>query len=142
LTTFYISPSSFDYQSYCKLANACIGFGWSAPWLWSQEAFNNDCLIYPTTLKKSIRAFSRVDIFIAYLPGTPGTMIEIGLAYGSCEELFICAGSPVYFIQTGGLVDAHLAALPKLRRAVCEQEEIAQALATEYAYLINPQPPL
>ncbi len=137
MTTFYLSPMSLNYQTYFSTCKACTDFGWLSPWIWTRDSFRSDCLIYPKTLMKSIRAFSRVDIFIAYLPGNFGTMFEIGFAYTACEELFICANDPVYFKQTNGLGDAHLAALPGIRRAICGSNDIAKALATEYSHLIK-----
>ncbi len=126
-----------SYINYANICNACNSFGWQAPWVWSRESFRPDYLVYPTTLMKSIKALARVDIYIAFLPGTCSTLVEIGLAYSSCEELFLCAKDPVYFRQTSGLGDAHLTALPGIRRAVCRPEEIPGVLRSEYRNLIK-----
>lgn len=126
-----------SYPNYFKICNACNAFGWQSPWVWSRESFSPTYLVYPKTLMQSIRALARVDIYIACLPGTCSTLIEIGLAYKTCEEVFLCAKDPVYFQQTTGLGDAHLAALPGIRRAVCTPEQIPESLRIEYRSLIQ-----
>ena len=137
MTTFYVSPSSMSYPNYLNICNACAGFGWHSPWVWSRESFRPDYLACPKTLTQSIKALARVDIFIACLPGTGSTLVEIGLAYKTCEELFLCAKDPVYFQQAIGLGDAHLAVLPGIRRAVCPPEEVPMVLRSEYCHLVK-----
>ncbi len=126
-----------SYPNYLNICNACNSYGWHSPWVWSRESFRPDCLIYPKTLTQCIKALARVDLFIACVPGTCSTLVEIGLAYSSCEEIFLCARDPVYFQQTIGLGDAHLAALPGIKRAVCRPEEIPKALRSEYYHLVK-----
>jgi len=80
---------------------------------------------------------SGTDIFIATVPGTCSTCIEIGMAYTLCEEVFLVARDPVYFTQTG-LSDAYLASLPGIKRICCEIDEIPEMLKKEYLNLIDP----
>jgi hypothetical protein len=126
-----------SYINYANICNACTSFGWLSSWVWSRDSFRPNYLIYPSTLKQNIKALTRTDLFIACVPGTCSTQVEIGLAYSACEELFLCAKDPVYFQQTSGLGDAHMAALPGMRRAVCRPEEIPEALYSEYYHLVK-----
>jgi len=137
MTTFYVSPSSLSYKQYTTLISAGRSFGWTAPYVWPHEAFFTDAILKNCILKKAIRGISKADLFIARVPGTCSTCIEIGMAYTLCEEVFLASRDPVHFTQTG-LSDAHLATLPSIRRVCCDIEEIPAMLEQEYLYLINP----
>ncbi len=138
MTTFYVSPSSLSYKQYGTLISAGISFGWTAPFVWARESFHSDAYLKSCTLKNAIRAISKTDIFIARIPGTCSTCIEIGMAYTLCEEVFLASRDPVHYTQTG-LADAHIAALPTIRRVCCDVDEIPYMLEQEYLYLINPK---
>lgn len=137
MTNFYVSPSSLSYKQYMSLISAGKSFGWTAPYVWPHEAFFTDAILKNCILKKAIRGISKADLFIARVPGTCSTCIEIGMAYTLCEEVFLASRDPVHFTQTG-LSDAHLATLPSIRRVCCDIEEIPAMLEQEYLYLINP----
>ncbi len=136
MTTFYVSPSSLSYRQYSGLVSAASSFGWKAQWVWARESFRPEASFKTDTLSKVLKAFLQTDIFIATVPGTCSTCIEIGIAYTLCEEVFLVARDPVYFTQTG-LSDTHLAALPGIKRTCCEIEEIPQMLRKEYLHLID-----
>lgn len=136
MTTFYISPSSLSYKQYASIYSAAVSFGWSAPWSWSRESFRPDYVIEGHMLSKALLGISRSDIFIAVIPGTCSTLVEIGMAYTLCEKLFIVSKDPVHFTQTG-LCDAHLSALPGLSRVCCGIEDIPEKLLKEYLYLVD-----
>lgn len=136
MTTFYISPSSLSFSKYAKIHAAASSFGWSASWNWRREAFYPDAIINQTTITRVMRALARTDVFIALVPGTCSTSIEIGMAYTLCESIFLAARAPVYFKQTG-LSDAHMSALPNIKRVCCEFEDIPAMLKKEYSNLID-----
>ncbi len=136
MTTFYISPSSLSYKQYADIHLAAISFGWVAHWLWARESFRPDVLFKKNTHDKALRALARSDIFIACLPGTCSTYIEIGAAYTLCEEMFIVAKDPVHFTQTG-LNDAHISCLQNIKRVCCDFQEITTVLKQEYLYLVE-----
>jgi len=137
MTNFYVSPSSLSYKQYMNLITTGYSFGWTAPYVWARESFHTDAYLKSCILKKAIRGISKADIFIARVPGTCSTCMEIGMAYTLCEEVFLAARDPVHFTQTG-LADAHLSSLPNIRRVCCDIDEIPAMLEQEYLYLINP----
>ncbi len=136
MTTFYISPSSLSYRQYAIIHTAALSYGWTAPWTWARESFRPDVHFKEATLKRALRGLGRADIFIAVIPGTGSTCIEIGMAYTLCEAMFLVARDPVHFTQTG-LSDAHLSALPGIKRICCELNEIPSMLKKEYLYLVE-----
>ena len=137
MTTFYVSPSSLSYKQYSTIVSAAAGFGWKARWIWSREIFRPDAQVKADALAKMLKSFVHTDIFIATLPCTCSTCIEIGIAYTLCEEVFLVARDPVHFTQTG-YSDAHLAVLPGIKRVCCTVDEIPAMLSKEYLHLIDP----
>lgn len=136
MTNFYISPSSLSYREYNKLLIDISQLGWRPPWVWPRQYFYYDCLISKKVIRRMLKALTLTDIFIACVPGTASTNIEIGAAYTLCEEVFLAARDPVYFTQTG-LSDAFVAVLPGVKRVCCEIREIPIMLQKEYPNLIN-----
>jgi hypothetical protein len=136
MTTFYISPSCLAYKQYKNLLEAGLSFGWTPSWEWPHTTFHTDAFIHKNLISKALNAISRSDIFIAIVPGTASTNIEIGTAYTLCQELFLVAKDPVHFTQTG-LADAHLSVLPGVKRICCDIEEIPLMLRQEYLHLID-----
>jgi len=137
MTTFYVSPSSLSYRQYQVIVSAAISYGWTPRWVWPRQSFRPDVLFKPEILTRALKGLSSADIFIALVPGTFSTSIEIGMAYTLCEELFLVARNQVYFTQTG-LADAHLSSLPGIKRICCEIDEIPEMLKKEYLNLVNP----
>lgn len=135
MTNFYISPSHLSCLEYMRLIDTGRSFGWHPTWIWPQETFLLDAHINQQQASGIFNGIAQADIFIASLPGTPSTNIEIGIAYTLCEELFLIAKDPVHFTQTG-LADAHISLLPHIRRVCCDTREIPEALRQEYRYLI------
>jgi hypothetical protein len=136
VTTFYISPSSLSYREYNKLIYDITKLGWAPPWVWPRQCFYCDCLISNKVIERMLKALTLTDIFIACVPGTASTNIEIGAAYTLCEEVFLVAKDPVHFTQTG-LSDAIITVLPGVKRVCCEINEIPIMLQKEYPNLIN-----
>lgn len=136
MTSFYISPSSFNYKQYSGLIAVARGFGWNPTWAWPRNAFHLDAFVPDWLVLKALKAIGRSDIFIALVPGTSSTNIEIGTAFTLCEELFLVSRDPVHFTQTG-LCDAYITVLPRARRICCEVEEIPFMLRQEYIHLIR-----
>lgn len=137
MTTFYVSPSSLSYRHYKTIVSVAAAFGWTPQWVWPRGAFHPDVYFKPGILTGALKGLAGADIFIALIPGTCSTSIEIGMAYTLCEELFLVARDPVHFTQTG-LSDAHLSALPGIKRVCCELNEIPEMLKKEYMNLIDP----
>lgn len=136
MNNFYLSPSNLTYHHYTSIVSRVLAFGWSCTYLWPKEAFKLDYFLNGKTLIRSIRALSRSDIFISYIPGTFSSCIELGMAYTLCEEVFLASRDPIHFTQTC-LADAHLAALPKIKRVCCDIEDIPILLEQEYLYMID-----
>lgn len=136
MTNFYISPSSFSYREYNKLIIDISQLGWYPPWVWPRQCFCYDALISKKVIQRMLKALTLTDVFIACVPGTASTNIEIGAAYTLCEEVFLAAKDPVHFTQTG-LSDAIVAVLPGVKRVCCEINEIPIMLQKEYPNLIN-----
>ena len=136
MTTFYVSPSCLTYKQYKQLIAETVSFGWSPSWVWPHSVFHTDAFVSKCLASKGLNAIGRADIFIAVLPGTVSTNIEIGTAYTLCEEVFLVAKDPVYFTQTG-LADAHLSVLPGVKRTCCEIADIPAMLKQEYVHLID-----
>ncbi len=136
MTSFYVSPSSLTYKQYHAIVRACLSFGWCPKYVWPRDSFFPSSIIKKNILKKAATAIRNADIFIAYVPGSCSTSLEIGMAYNQCEEVLLIARDPVYFTQTG-LADAHLATLPDLKRVCGDIDEIPAMLEQEYSYLID-----
>lgn len=136
MTSFYISPSSLTYRQYRQLMIDVSNLGWYPPWVWPRQCFCLDTMISKKTMHRVLKAMTLTDVFIALVPGTPSTNIEIGCAYSLCEEVFLVAKDPVHFTQTG-LADAVVAILPDVRRVCCEPQEIPIMLQKEYPHLID-----
>ncbi len=136
ITTYYVSPSSFSYRQYRELNRDVDDFGWKCTWLWPHSCFHNDAFIDHELVTKALKGIARTDIFIAAVPGTASTNIEIGAAFFKCEELFLVTRDFVHFRQTG-LCDAYLGTLPGIKRTCCEIKEIPKMLKREYPQLIN-----
>jgi len=136
VTNFYISPSAFSYREYNKLIIEISQLGWHPPWVWPRQCFCLDAILSKNIMHRVLKAMAQTDVFIACLPGTPSTNIEIGCAYTLCEEVFLTAKDPVHFTQTG-LADAVVAILPGVRRVCCEPCEIPLMLQKEYPHLIQ-----
>lgn len=136
MNTFYLSPSGFSYNQYCLIVSSVLAFGWSLSYAWPRYSFSIDYTLKSNTLKKVIRALSRTDIYIATIPGTCSSLLEIGLAYSLCEEVFLAARNLVHFTQTG-LSDAYLAELPSIKKVCCEINDIPFELKKEYLYLLD-----
>lgn len=131
MTTFYISPSSLSYAAYFKIHQAAEGFGWKAAWRWRRADFSPETLIENDALVKAVQALAKTDVFIALVPGTCSTNIEIGMAYSLCGTIFLACRDVVHFAQTG-LSDAYISALPGITRVCCEPDEIPLMLKREY----------
>lgn len=131
MTAFYISPSCLSYRQYTELMIAVSSFGWSAPWVWPRRCFQSDAFIDKACIARAFTGIASSDIFIAPVPGTASTNIEIGTAYIKCDNLFLVARDPVHFTQTG-ICDAHLAMLPGISRVCCELDEIPTMLRRVY----------
>jgi len=136
MTTFYISPSCLSYKQYKRLVAAACSFGWSTSWEWPHRTFHTDAFIDKNQINRAITGLTRTDIFIALVPGTPSTNIEIGSAYTLCEEVLLISKDPVYFTQTG-MADAYISALPGIKRICCDIEEIPVILKQEFLHLIK-----
>ncbi len=138
MTSFYLSSSSLNYKQYESLIVAGTSFGWKPQYIWGREAFKLDNVVKRNTLIKAIKGISKSDIYIACIPGSCSTCIEIGMAYTLCSDVFLVAKNPVHFVQTG-LADAYMSSLPHVKRVCCEVNEIAAMLSQEFFYLINNQ---
>ncbi len=135
MTNFYISPSSLSYREYNRLVIDVSQLGWYPPWVWPRQCFCCDVMISKKVILQVLKAITLTDIFIACVPGTASTNIEIGAAYAICEEVFLTSKDPVHFTQTG-LSDAIIAVLPGIKRVCCETGEIPAMLQKEYPHLI------
>ena len=136
VTVFYISPSSLSFKQYTELVNNALSFGWSTSFVWPRSCFQCDAFIDKASIARAFTAIAGSDIFIAVVPGTASTNIEIGAAYMKCDGLFLVARDPVHFTQTG-LCDSHLAMLPDINRVCCELEEIPSMLKLAYLHLVD-----
>jgi len=136
MTTFYLSPSCLSYKQYKQLHEATRLFGWTAPWEWPHHSFHHGAFLSKLIFSKAFNGISQSDIFIAVVPGTSSTNVEIGAAYTLCEEIVLVSKDPVYFTQTG-LSDAHISIMPGIKRICCAIPEIPVMLKNEYRYLID-----
>jgi len=136
MTTFYISPSCLSYKQYKQLYEATCSFGWTSSWEWPHQSFHCDSFLSRPLFSKAFNGISQADIFIALVPGTPSTNIEIGAAYTLCEEVVLISKDPVYFTQTS-LCDAHISIMPGIKRICCDVHEIPVMLKKEFLYLID-----
>ena len=136
MTSFYVAPSALTMQQYQYLVDHCLLFGWKARFTWPKEIFGHDYIVSKRLVEKAVKAIANSDIFIASLPGTLSTCIEIGIAYSRCEEVLLVAKSPVYFTQTG-IADAHIANLPCTKRICGDLLVLPKLLQEEYSHLIN-----
>lgn len=131
MTTFYISPSSLPYAVYLNIHQAAEALGWKAAWQWRRADFNPEAQIERDALVKAVQALAKTDVFIAVVPGTCSTNIEIGMAYSLCGTIFLAGRDAVHFTQTG-LSDAYISTLPGITRVCCEPHEIPMMLKREY----------
>ncbi len=136
MISFYVAPSALTMMQYQYLVKHCILFGWKARYIWAKESFGRDAIIKKSVLKKAATAIAASDIFIAFVPGSISTFIEIGIAYSRCEEVLLVAKDPIYFTQTG-IADAHIANLPNIKRVCGDVVDIPTLLQEEYDHLIN-----
>ncbi len=136
MTSFYVSPSALRIKQYQYLVKYCVMFGWKARYIWPRETFGREIIINQKVLKCAATAIASSDIFIAFVPGTISTFIEIGIAYSRCEEVILVARDPVFFTQTG-MADAHIANLPNIKRVCGDVADIPTLLQGEYDHLIN-----
>ncbi len=136
MTSFYVSPSALTCRQYKELVKDTAAFGWKPTYIWPSQCFHEGAFISNHQTKRALKAISRTDIFIATLPGTSSSMVEIGLAYTLCEVLFLVAKDPVHFTQTG-MGDAYISVLPGIKRVRCEFGEIASLLRQEFNQLIS-----
>ena len=136
MISFYVAPSALTVQQYQFLVQYCINFGWKARYIWPRDVFGRDITINRNLLKKAANAIAASDLFIATVPGTISTCIELGIAYSRCEEVILVARDPVFFSQTG-MADAHIANLPNIKRVCGELEDIPTLLQEEFCHLIN-----
>jgi len=136
MVSFYLSPSNFCYHEYMKIIHGIMDLGWKPTHLWPVEAFKINSFLKSKALTQSVKAISRSDMFIAYVPGSNNTFFEVGLAYTLCEEMFLAAKDPVHFTQTG-LADSYIASLDGIKRSCCKPAQIPSMLRKEYAYLIK-----
>jgi hypothetical protein len=139
VTAFYISPSCLSYRQYIKLIYEVSSFGWTAPWIWPRYCFQSDAYIDKQVITGAFTGIASSNIFIALVPGTASTNIEIGTAYIKCDHLFLVARDPVHFTQTG-ICDAHLGLLPGIHRVCCETGEILTMLRQAYVETGLPGP--
>lgn len=135
-TTFYLSPAGFTYLRYRQLLDTLCAYGWEPVLVWPKGAFHHEAMVEGALVTRVLNCLTLADIYIACLPGTASTHLEIGTAYARCRELFLTARDPVYFTQTG-LADAYLALLPGARKVCCEPEQIPAMLARAYAPLVK-----
>ncbi len=136
MTKFYVSPSCLSFSQYSRLVDQISLLGWSPTWAWPHDSFHTDYLVGKTILLRALRAISAADIFIAFVPGTPSTILETGIAYTLCQEVVVVAANDVFFSNTGA-ADAHFAVLPGLKRLCCSIDGLPAALHTDYLYLVN-----
>ncbi len=136
MISFYLSPSNFPYYTYTKIMNGVLHLGWKPSHVWSVDAFKINTFLKSKALTLSVRAISRSDIFIAYMPGSNNAYFEVGLAYTLCEEVFLASKDPVHFTQTG-LADSYISSLSGIKRTCCKADEIPLMLRQQYSYLIK-----
>lgn len=104
--------------------------------MWPVEAFKINTFLKSKALTQSVKAISRSDMFISYVPGSNNSVFEIGLAYALCEEIFLASKDPVHFTQTG-LADSYISSLNGIKRTCCKPAEIPLMLRKEYGYLVT-----
>jgi hypothetical protein len=136
VTKFYVSPSCLSFRQYTDIVDQISRFGWSPTWAWPHDSFHLDFVVKKNILLKVLYAISTADIFIAFVPGTPSTILETGIAYTLCEECILVAANDVFFSKTGA-ADAHFSVLPGFRRLCCTPEELPAALHNNYLYLVE-----
>lgn len=136
MTKFYVSPSCLSFRQYSALIDRLSCFGWAPSWAWPHASFHLDFLVEKNILLKALHGISTADLFIAFVPGTPSTILETGIAYTLCEEVILVAANDVFFSHTG-TADSHHSVLPGLRRICCSPEELPAALHEDYLYLVE-----
>jgi hypothetical protein len=136
MVNFYLSPSNFCFHQYRELLYGIMAFGWKPTHVWPVEAFKINTFLKSKALTQSVKAISRSDMFIAYVPGSSNAYFEVGLAYSLCEEIFLATKDPVHFTQTG-LADSYIPSLTGIKRTCCKPAQIPLMLSKEYAYLIK-----
>lgn len=136
MITFYLSPSNFTYYTYTDILRGVSDLGWNPSHIWPVDAFKLNTFLKSKALTRSVRAISRSDIFIAYIPGSNNAYFEVGLAYTLCEEIFLASKDPVHFTQTG-LADSYISSLNGIKRTCCKADEIPSMLRQQYSYLVK-----
>lgn len=136
MVNFYLSPSNFCFHQYRELLHGILALGWKPTHVWPVEAFKINTFLKSKALTQSVKAISRSDMFIAYVPGSSNAYFEVGLAYSLCEEIFLASKDPVFFTQTG-LADSYIPSLNGIKRTCCKPDQIPLMLSKEYAYLIK-----
>lgn len=136
MVNFYLSPSNFCFHQYMELLNGILALGWKPTHVWPVEAFKINTFLKSKALTQSVKAISRSDMFIAYVPGSNNAYFEVGLAYSFCEEIFLASKDPVHFTQTG-LADSYIASLGGIKRTCCKPAQIPLMLRKEYTYLVK-----
>lgn len=136
MTKIYVSPSCLTYRQYGTIIKAAYSYGWQPTWLWARQIFHADAFVSEEKALKALASIVHADIFLACLPGTTTTCVEIGAAYFMAQSVFLAAKDPVHFTQTGPC-DAYLAVLPDIKRICCEAEDIPEKLKQEYYPLVT-----
>lgn len=136
MVTFFVSSSTLTYNQYRQLIKALTAFGWKTTWAWPQSYFQDGAYLDEQQLTRALAAIARSDIYIATLPASCSSCLEIGIAFTLCEEICLLSRDPVHFTQTG-LDDAYISVLPKAKRLCSSYEEIPALLRREYSHLIK-----
>ncbi len=133
---FYLSPNGLSFKQYSRLLEQCGTFGWKSSFVWSQKIFQTDLEYDQVLISRSLKSLINTDLYVALVPGSTSTHIEIGAAYAVCEEVILISKNEVYFTHTG-LADAYLSCLPDIRRFCSKTERIPDLLKTHCAHLIG-----
>ncbi len=136
MVTYFVSSSTLTYNQYRRLHKALSAFGWKATWTWPQSYFQESAYLDEQQLTRALAAIARTDIYIAILPASCSSCLEIGVAFTLCEEICLLSKDPVHFTQTG-LDDAYISVLPKAKRLCCGFDEIPALIKQEYIHLIR-----
>ncbi len=133
---FYLSPNGLSFKQYSRLIEQLGTFGWKSSFVWPQMIFQKDLVYDQNLIARSLKSLISTDLYVALVPGSTSTQIEIGAAYMVCEDVILFSKDEVYFTHTG-LADAYLSNLPHIGRFCCKTEKIPDLLKAHYAHLVG-----
>lgn len=121
---YYLSPGNLTYKEYIMHCDEINALGWENTYTWPAIMFNQ-ISVNEKYLEKAVKGIGAADLFIAVLPAKENTLIETGMAYAWCKDVFVVDKS------------TDIQYYPGITHVTGDGKELVALLRKQYLYIVN-----